>query len=475
MPDYDAARRSLEAVGQDHLLRFYNELSPASRDRLLSQIATIDLEALPRLIETYVKKKPQPPAVADLEPAPYYPNNPASRTRPWDRPRYRAIGEDLLRRGKVAAFTVAGGQGTRLGFDGPKGMYPAGAVSGKPLFQLFAEGLLAAGRKYGRAVPWYIMTSPLNHAATVAYFESQKYFGLDRRDVVFFPQGVIPSLEMGTGRMLLAEKDEVATNPDGHGGAIRALHLSGAVADMRKRGVEQVSYFQVDNPLVKAVDPVFLGLHAAAPDSSGEMSSKMIPKAYPEEKVGVFCAVDGRVEVVEYSDLPASLAKETLPDGSLKFIAGSIAVHIISVEFIERLATDPTFELPFHRAEKKVPFVDLVSGRTIEPDKPNAVKLEKFIFDALPLCRQSLVYETDRVEEFAPIKNASGADSVESSRELQTERAARWLESAGVRIPRSADNKPDCVLEIAPLTALDPEDLRARTLPPVARGDRLVL
>jgi UDP-N-acetylglucosamine/UDP-N-acetylgalactosamine diphosphorylase len=475
MPEHAAVARRLESIGQSHVLRFFNELAAEGQRRLLEQLQSIDLDSLPRYIEAYVKNKPQPASAGELKPAPYYPNNPASKVRSWDRSRFRAIGEELLRKGKVAAFTVAGGQGTRLGFDGPKGMYPAGAVSNKPLFHVFAEGLAAAARKYGRPVPWYIMTSPLNHAATVEFFEKQRFFGLDKRDVMFFPQGVMPSLEMGTGRMLLAVKGEVATNPDGHGGAIRALHVSGAIADMQKRGVEQISYFQVDNPLVRVVDPVFLGLHAAAPDSSGEMSSKMVPKSGPEEKVGVFCSVNGRVEVVEYSDLPAALAKETLSDGTLKYIAGSIAVHILSVEFVERMATNPKFELPFHRAEKKVPYVDLDSARKVEPEKPNAVKLEKFIFDALPLCRQSIVYETDRVEEFAPIKNASGVDSAESSRELQTERAARWLESAGVRVPRRADGKPECVLEINPATALEAEDLKARSLPAIERGSRLVL
>jgi UDP-N-acetylglucosamine/UDP-N-acetylgalactosamine diphosphorylase len=475
MPDKAAIAHRLEAIGQSHLLRFFDELPASARDHLLRQIESIDLESLPRYIDAYVRNKPAAAAAGELAPAPYYPNNPESRVRPWDRRKYRDVGEDLLRGGRVAAFTVAGGQGTRLGFDGPKGLYPAGAVSNKPLFQVFAEGLLAAGRKYGRPVPWYIMTSPLNHAATVEFFERQRFLGLDKRNVVFFPQGVMPSFEMGTGRMLLAEKGEVATNPDGHGGAVRALHLSGAIADMQKRGVEQISYFQVDNPLVRVVDPVFLGLHAAAPDSSGEMSSKMVPKAGPEEKVGVFCTVNGRIEVVEYSDLPESLAKATSPDGTLKFVAGSIAVHILSVEFVQRLATSPKFELPFHRAEKKVPFVDLESGGRVEPEKPNAVKLEKFIFDALPLCRRSLVYETERVEEFAPIKNAAGVDSAESSRELQTERAARWLEAAGVRVPRRADGKPECVLEVSALAALDPEDLRARSIPAIERGSRLVL
>ncbi len=475
-PDLETQRQRLEAAGQAHVLRFYDELPPESRRRLLEQLARLDVESLPGLVERYVLNKPAPTLPADLQPAPYYPADPSDSKRPWDAAEYRAAGEDLLRRGKVAAFTVAGGQGSRLGYDGPKGCFPGGAVTGKPLFQIFAEGILAAGRKYGRPAPWYIMTSPLNHEATVAFFKEHGYFGLSEGDVMFFPQGVMPSLDIGTGKMLMAAKDEVATNPDGHGGSIKALHVSGALADMRRRGIEQISYFQVDNPIVKVVDPVFLGLHVAAPDSSGEMSSKMIPKTGPGEKVGVFCSAGGRTQVVEYSDMPEALSHATNPDGSLRFNAGSIAVHIMSVAFVEKLATDPGFALPFHRAEKKVPCIDIETGEPIKPDTINGVKLEKFVFDALPLCRASIVLETDRIEEFAPIKNATGVDSVESSREIQTERAARWLEAAGVEVPRRPDGKPDCVLEIGPLTALEPADLKGKDLPRrIERGAAVAL
>jgi UDP-N-acetylglucosamine/UDP-N-acetylgalactosamine diphosphorylase len=466
----------LEAVGQQHLLRFYDQLGPQSRERLVRQIQGLDLEALPRLVQDYVKHKPTAKLPPDLEPAPYYPNDPSSRIRRWDRAGYKAAGEKLLRAGKVAAFTVAGGQGSRLGFEGPKGCYPGGAVSQKPLFTIFAEGLRAARARFGAPVPWYIMTSPLNHDATVSFFEQNEYLGLEHDLVMFFPQGVMPSFDISTGRVLLAGKDEPATNPDGHGGSLRALHASGALDDMRRRGVEHISYFQVDNPIVRVVDPVFLGLHATAPDSSAEMSSKMIPKTGPDEKVGVFCATGERVEVIEYSDLPRELATQRGPGGGLRFLAGSIAVHALSVEFVSRLSTDPGFSLPYHRAEKKVPCVDVDSGEMVNPPSPNAVKLERFVFDALPLCRASIVYETDRIEEFAPIKNATGVDSVESSRRIQTLRAARWLEAHGVTIPKDAAGEPDCVLEISPLTACESDDLDHRPLPQsIRRGAELAL
>ncbi len=474
----------LARVGQQHLLRFVADLSPADAAALLAQIDELDLESLPALIDQYVKSTPRFELPGGVEPANYFPADPAKGGRglamAYDREAARRAGVDLIRRGKVAAFVVAGGQGSRLGFDGPKGCFPAGAVTGKSLFHFFADALLGAKDRYAVDVPWYIMTSPLNHAATTAYFESNAFFGLDRRSVMFFPQGVMPSLDIRDGRVLLAAKGAVATNPDGHGGAIRALKHSGALADMARRGVEHISYFQVDNPVVRVLDPVFLGLHAASRESSAQMSSKMVPKVAPEEKVGVFCRVPStkgpRVEVIEYSDLPMTLQRERAPDGTLRFLAGSIAIHAMAASFVERLASDPSFSLPYHRAEKKVPCVDVATGATIDPASPNAVKLERFVFDALAMCDRSIVLEADRVEEFAPIKNATGVDSVESSKTIQSLRAARWLEACGVPVPRRPDGTPDCVIELSPRRASSLDELREGPLPKaIERAGRIAI
>lgn len=463
--------RRLEAVGQSHVLRFYAELDPASQRGLLEQVAEIEVERLPRLVEQYVRNKQSFGLPAGLEPAPCYRRGGGA----WDRAAYRAKGEALLRAGKIAAFTVAGGQGTRLGFDGPKGTYFGTALTRKPLFQCLSEWILSGAKRFGRVIPWYIMTSPLNHAETVAFFQHHAYFGLNERDVMFFSQGVLPSLEMGTGNLLLAAKGMIATNPDGHGGSLRALWTSGAVEDMRRRGIEHLSYVQIDNPLARVIDPVFIGLHASAPDSSGEMSSKMVAKTDPAEKVGVFCRAGGKVQVIEYSDLPKEKTEERDSDGRLRFSAGSIAIHMISVEFIARLNAGGELSLPLHRAEKKVPFVD-GQGQTVQPSSPNAVKLEAFVFDALPLCRSSIVYEADRIDEFAPIKNADGNDSPATCREIQSERAARWLESLGAHVPRDSSGKVECTLEISPLTAWEAEDLRVLSLRrEIQRGDEIAL
>jgi len=482
---HDVSRR-LEAVGQSHVLKFWESLDDAGRRGLLEQIRSIDWDSVPALVKAYVMSKPAAEiGPEEIEPSPYFPRDFTAAGRGWNKSKYEVMGEDLLRRGKVAAFTVAGGQGTRLGYDGPKGAYPGGAVSGKPLFACLADWIIAAQKRYGRTIPWYIMTSPINHEATVEFFKKNDFCGLNPRDIMFFSQGVMPSFDMTTGKVLMAGKGEIATNPDGHGGSLRALWNSGAINDMRAKGVEHISYVQIDNPLARVIDPVFIGLHAFAPDSSGEMSSKMVAKTDPSEKVGVFVRAHGTLRVLEYSDLPKHLTEARNPDHTLKFNAGSIAIHMIGVEFVARLNNEGRstegggpggFSLPFHRAEKKVPHVDIGTGRAVDPGKPNAVKLETFVFDAVPLCRSSIVYEADRIDEFAPIKNAEGNDSPETCRRIQTERAARWLEKVGVKVPRDERGECRCTIEMPATTAMGPEDLDTARLPKqIEAGTSVVL
>jgi UDP-N-acetylglucosamine/UDP-N-acetylgalactosamine diphosphorylase len=452
-----AIKATLETQGQEHLLTFHDRLPQQQQEALLDSLETIDFAQVARIVEQ-VRSAPAPALPDDLEPAPYYAHGQGedSRTR----------GEELVREGKVAVFCVAGGQGTRLGWSGPKGTYPATAVTGKPLFRVLAEQILANQNRYRTTIPLYIMTSPLNDAATRAFFADNNCFGLSRRNIFMFPQGMLPSLDAETGRILLAAPGVVAMHPDGHGGSIRALAANGALEDMVVRGIEQVSYVQIDNPLVKAIDPLFLGLHAAAPDSSGEMSSKMVLKTDPDEKVGVFCRSGGRTIVVEYSDLPAELASQRADDGRLRFRSGSIAVHALSLAFLKKITGgDESLGLPLHAARKAVIHIDPATGRQVVPETPNAIKPETFVFDALPLARSSIVCETKRSEEFAPIKNARGDDSPETSHQLQSDRAGAWLETRGVEIPRDADGHVAACLELSPLTALEPADLARARLP----------
>jgi len=455
--DISALPEKLKSIGQGDVLRFGSQPDQRGRKKLIAQLQSLDLDTIAHLAETQVRQKPTVLLPKDIQPVQAYPREPdAQRRQLYQDARQR--GRDLLRAGKVAAFLVAGGQGTRLGYDGPKGEYPVTPVKSKPLFQVFAEQLLAYSGDFGKPIAWYVMTSDANDAATRDFFKKNAFFGYDPQDVFFFQQGMMPAFSF-EGKMLLAEKDSLALSPDGHGGSLRALDRSGALADMRKRGVEHLSYFQVDNPLVHCIDPLFLGLH----DLTGsEMSSKTIPKANALEKVGNFVVADGVLQVIEYSDLPASLAVQTNPDGSLRFNAGSIAIHALRRSFVERLNSGGRLQLPWHRAEKKVPYVD-ESGRPVKPDKPNAVKLEQFVFDAIPLAKNAIVYTTDRAEEFSPVKNADGVDSPPTCRRDQIRRAARWLGDAGVEVP-SRDGEPDCTLEISPLFATTAEQLRSRPL-----------
>ncbi len=456
---------------QGHLLAFYHTLDDQQKLDLLNQIDNLDFSKIPFWIENYVKSASQVLIPADFTPAPSYPPTPASPQQKEKYDQAKKLGTDLVAAAKVAAFVVAGGQGTRLVFDGPKGNLPISPVKSKTLFELFAEYILAASKKYNFQPTWYIMTSPLNHSDTVEIFESNNYYNLSKSDVFIFQQATLPNFTFD-GKILLTDKANLAAGPDGHGGSLKALYHSGAIADMKSRGIEHISYFQVDNPLINIFDPLFIGLHAL---DKAQMSSKALIKAHPAEKVGNFCLVDGKVTVIEYSDLPDDQANRRNPDGSLVFELGSIAIHIIDVAFVEKLNVNG-FALPFHRAVKKINHID-ENGNPVTPTEPNGIKLETFVFDALPLASKSIIFQTIRAEEFAPTKNAAGPDSAEVTRQMMTARAAAWLKAAGINIPEKSDSSPDCVIEIASSFALTPNDLKAKAdqIKPIKPNEQVYL
>lgn len=458
---------SFRRAGQAQVFAFYDELPPDEQRRLLDEAAEIDLSEIDRLTKTLLAKDAA--GSFDLEglaPAPYVklPEH-GGDAAAWARA--KAAGEEALRAGRVAAFTVAGGQGTRLGYDGPKGTFPVTPLKARPLFQVFAEKIAAAGRRYGRPLHWFIMTSHANHAETEAFFSAHRYFGLDRARVHFFRQGRMPAVDFA-GRILLETKGSLALSPDGHGGSLRALERSGALDLMAREGIDAISYFQVDNPLVRAIDPVFIGWHFL---SRSEMSSKMVPKAYAEEKVGVFCARKGKTIVVEYSDLPMDLQRSTDAHGRLRYLAGSIAIHLLDRDFVRRMAAGGAgASLPFHRADKKIPCVD-AEGRAVKPEKPNGVKFEMFVFDALPFARHPVVIETLRANDFSPVKNAAGVDSPQTCREDQLRQFARWLRANGAAVATDATGLPAVTIEVSPLFGYDEDSFadawRQRTPRPV--------
>ncbi len=460
----------LAARGQGHVLRWWGELDEAQRDELLTDIESIPWTLVDPLLASHIRHKPQHNVPADLAPAPVYPRQPgADQEALYTAARRR--GRALLLGGKVVPFTVAGGQGTRLGFDGPKGAVSVTPLGDRTLFGLFANMIHAARRRYGVAVPWYIMTSRANHQETLEFFRGHGFFGLPEEDVVLFSQGMLPAFDFD-GHLLLESRHRLALAPDGHGGSLKALVGSGALADMRRRGIEIISYFQIDNPLVMPFDPLFVGLHA---ELGSQASTKVTPKADDLERVGNVCLADGKITVIEYSDFPETSARERTPDDRRRFDAGNLAIHLFDVDFIDRVVGD-SFQLPIRRAEKAVTHIDETGGLR-KPDRPNAVKLETFVFDVLPLATRSLVLEVDRAEEFSPVKNATGVDSLDSAKRDQVARAFRWLEAAGVTVPKKPDGTPDVTIAIDPTFAMDPEELSTKIdhLPALERGSEVYL
>jgi UDP-N-acetylglucosamine/UDP-N-acetylgalactosamine diphosphorylase len=449
-----------QKAGQGQVFRYFDRLSEEGKRSLLAEAEEIDLAEIDRLVRTLVAGgAARPLDLSGLGPAPYEPlvsngGDPAQWAKAV------ATGEAALRAGRVATFTVAGGQGTRLGYDGPKGTFPVTPVRRRPLFQVFAWKILAASRRYGRPIHWFIMTSHQNHEATEAFFRENRHFGLDPARVHFFRQGRMPAVDF-SGKILLESEGSLALSPDGHGGSLRALDRSGALDLMASEGIDTLSYFQVDNPLVRSVDPSFIGWHLMR---GSEMSSKMIPKAYPEEKLGVFCTRQGKTVVIEYSDLPLDLQREKDPaTGRLRNEAGSIAIHVIDREFVRRMAKGAE-GLPFHRADKKIATLD-EAGRTVKPEKANGVKFELFVFDALPSARNTVVVET----------NAEGVDSPASCRADQLRQFARWLKAAGATVPLDDQGVPRATIEVSPLFGYDEKTFaeswgRLTPKPPIADG-----
>jgi UDP-N-acetylglucosamine/UDP-N-acetylgalactosamine diphosphorylase len=454
----DDLRERLRQFEQEHVVAFWDQLDERQRQGLLQQIETLDLEQLRRLYAQRNKSDAVPPAER-IQPVPVI-----SCDSP-DNSERKAQGEEAIRQGKLAILLVAGGQGSRLGFEHPKGMYQVGSISKKSLFQIHTEKVLAASRRYGVRLPFLVMTSPATHEETVDFFRRWEFFGLAPCDVSFFCQGTMPALDLKSGRLLMEAPDRLFLSPDGHGGTLTALASSGLLEKMRSRGIEQVFYFQVDNPLVKIADPVFLGHHLGA---RAEVSSKIVAKRGPKEKVGVFATVDGRCTLVEYSDLPEQLAQQTDEHGRLLLWAGNPAIHLFDVGFLRRMTADPS-GLPFHIAKKKVPCID-ENGQRVEPTTENALKFERFIFDVLPRAQRWTIVETRREEEFAPLKNATGDDSPATVERLMRNLAAEWIRRAGGSVRQNPDGSAAVAVEISPLYALDAEEV-ATKLPKGTRID----
>ncbi|MDD4101016.1 MAG: UDPGP type 1 family protein [Kiritimatiellae bacterium] len=412
--NFEQARQVLERNRQAHVLRFWSRLDKAERGALLRQISEIDFKDVARMRKMLACKS----ATACVTPRP-------APVMKWTRQTYAEAfkaGEALLRQGRVAVLLVAGGQGSRLGYDGPKGAFRIGPLSEMPLFYFHARKILRLTRAYGRPVPFYVMTSAVNDAATRACFAEHGYFGLNPADVIFFQQGVWPALD-DAGRLILEEAGRIFVSPDGHGGTLTALAKNGCLDDMTARGIKSVFYFQVDNPLVEIAEPAFVGLHGL---SRAEIALKLCRKNSPTEKMGAVAQMaDGRYGLIEYSEMT--------PEQAAKFKYGSPAIHVFSLAFLKR---ESRKAMPLHLAHKKIAHVT-ADGRRVTPDEPNGYKFEKFIFDVLPDARNAVNLAFDRADEFSPVKNADGEDSPETCRRDLQAKWRRWLREAGVAVPDS--------------------------------------
>lgn len=449
----DLAAR-LAPLKQAHLLRFWDELDDAGRKNLASQVLAINLEQIAQLFHQGAASQDWAAMSRRAAPPPAMRLADRQSGMRWSSADARKRGAEALAAGEIGVLLVAGGQGSRLGFDHPKGMYSIGPVSGASLLQIHFEKALATARRYGASVPIYMMTSPVTHDEQVKYLDEHDRFGLPTDDVVLFCQGRMPAVDAKTGDLLLAEKGSLFLSPDGHGGTVAALAASGAIEHMRRRGIRHLFYLQVDNPLTPIADPEFIGNHLLA---NSELTSMTVAKQTPQDRLGVFAMIDGRLQVIEYSDLPDDVAEKRTSDGSLEFWAGSIAVHMFSVAFLER-ALALKDALPFHIARKKVPFIG-DDGELVEPREPNALKFERFIFDLLPHAKNPFVVEYAESDVFAPLKNAPGAsrDTPEYVHQFMVSQHRKWLTAAGTQIPDGT------TVEISPLWALDAETVAAHS------------
>ena len=404
---YKAAQEKLKKYGQEHLLNGYEKLTGDKKEKLLDTILTIDFAQIEDLYKNINKKVDF--KSSQIEPIEYTDKNKLSKE---EYEKYEKIGLDLIQNNKLAVVTMAGGQGTRLGHNGPKGTYDLGLESHKSIFEILCDTLKVAKEKYGVYTSWYIMTSNDNNKATVDFFKEHNYFDYPKEKIFFFKQGELPMIDT-KGKVLIGEDGLIKQAADGHGGIFYSMRNDGVIYDMKSKGIEWVFIGGVDNVLVNMVDPVLLGL---ATDKKVQAAGKSVVKAYPTEKVGVFCKRNGKPSVVEYSEISEEMANATNEEGELVFAESHILYNLFSLHAIEEISKD---KLPYHSAFKKAKYID-ENGNLVSSDKPNAYKFEAFLFDAFESLDDMAILRVKREDEFAPVKNAEGVDSPETARQLYT-------------------------------------------------------
>ena len=396
----------LKQHNQNHIIKYMQNLTEQEKELIENQILSIDFSQMSELYES-TKKKIEIKE-NKIEEITYFDKQKLGNSK---KKHLDDLGERIISSGKYAVVTMAGGQGTRLEHPGPKGTFKLDVYGkGKYLFEILIDNLKEANKKYGVVIPWYIMTSKQNHEETESFLEKHAYFGYDKNSVILFKQGELPLIDL-KGNLLIGKNKLVKLASDGNGGTFASLRTSGALANMKERGIEWVFIGGVDNVLLKMADTTLLGL---AIEQNVQIASKSIVKANPKERVGVFCKMNGHPKVIEYSELPEKMAEEVNSNGELKYGESHIMCNLFTIDAVEKISKEP---LIYHKALKKNPYLD-ETGKEIIPQTENSYKFESFIFDAFPFFDDIAILRGKREEDFAPVKNKEGIDSPKTAKEL---------------------------------------------------------
>lgn len=392
--DKTAAREKLRSIGQKHVFVHFDTLTALQQGELIAQVDALNIPTLRQQQQMLVSSPQQTVRLLD----------PLQEFSTIGNPENIKAGKKLIAEGKVGCLVVAGGQGTRLRFDGPKGIFPVSVIKKKSLFQLLAEKVLAAGKQVGRQLPLAVMTSPQNHERTLHFFEEHQNFGLDREQLTIFCQGMLPLLNP-QGNLFLDQPHHIAVGPDGNGSSLKHFVMQGIWEKWYDRGVRFLNFVLIDNPLADPFDAELVGFHH---HRGADVVAKCTPRLHSEEKVGILIRHEDKARVIEYSELPEEECTATLEDGSLKHACANLSLFSFSMDFIHGAAKA---QMPFHLAKKAVKYLT-PEGKTMQAEEPNACKFEAFIFDVLPLALkvQALLYPREQC--FAPLKNAQGEASI---------------------------------------------------------------
>lgn len=376
-----------------------------NKEEFASEVLKINFEELNKLYDKAIKNEKV--RNSKIEPIPYIEKDKLSE---GEKEYYKKIGENIIKNNEYAVVTMAGGQGSRLGHDGPKGTFDFGLENHKSIFEVLCDGLKEAYEKYNVYIPWYIMTSRQNNEDTINFFEKNNYFGYSKENIYFFKQGELPVLN-DQGKLMLNKEGNINTAADGHGGIFVSMEKEKITENMKQRGIKWVFIGPVDNVLIKMVDPIFIGI---CQDKNVLAGGKSIIKAYPEERVGVFCKKDGKPDVIEYTEISKEMAEMKNDKGELVYAESHINCNMFNIDIIEKISKN---KLPYHCAHKKIEYLNK-EGQVVKPEEPNAYKFEAFIFDAFKMLDEMAIFRVKREEEFAPIKNAEGKDSPKTALEL---------------------------------------------------------